>query len=557
MKVLDFNDDFSKLSLIDKKNYLKKLLYDNNLNIVINSLIINNSDILENFEIINSLSKTKVFREKNTITNIELVSLIIDLYIKNNKTKELSKYFNELDDKKIKSIINYEINNKTEFSKLKLCNKLYRKVNKDNTNNKKKKLEIDSINNSFSNVKKKEKIKKKKKKISIAFLLIFIFLIIGYIFVGYCYKKIIFYNNHIYPNIYLDGKLISDKTNTEIDELLTNKGNLIKENIILKNQNDSFSYSYENIGYLTNTSELKHKIIGDYKKLNGFAKLYKIFFGNKQEYRVEYVLEDNNYQSFINELRSKVNVEKTEEMFKVVNGGIVYTKGISGFTLDDSSLKSDIESSLKTSIREINLKGSLDSTNNTLGLINKKVSTFTTYYNEAQGRAKNIRNAVSKLNGRILYPGDVFSFYRAVGPYNGSRGYIFYGKDVGSGVCQLSTTIYNAALMINLPIISRENHGDMVPYVDYGLDATVYGSSVDMKFKNNSNYPIYIEASAYNGTLTVSLWSNENIVPTGYIYKPRVESLGGLSFKTYLDTYKDGKYVSTKYLNSSYYIKGK
>ena len=132
------------------------------------------------------------------------------------------------------------------------------------------------------------------------------------------------------------------------------------------------------------------------------------------------------------------------------------------------------------------------------------------------GRAVNIRNAVKKLNGKIIYSGETFSFYRTVGPYNGSRGFIFYGKDVGSGVCQVSTTIYNAALLLNLPIVYRENHGDMVYYVDYGLDATVYGSSVDMKFRNNSKYPIYVEASASGGTLTVNLWSNENIVSPGY-----------------------------------------
>ena len=248
---------------------------------------------------------------------------------------------------------------------------------------------------------------------------------------------------------------------------------------------------------------------------------------------------------------------KTNEYFRISNGNISYQKGINGFTLDDSSLKDDIENSFVNGNREFILKGNVENVSNTLGLINKKVSTFTTYYNESQGRAKNIRNAVSKLNGKILYAGDTFSFYKTVGPYNGAHGFIFYDKDVGSGVCQVSTTTYNAALLINLPIVTRENHGDMVYYVDYGLDATVYGSSVDMKFKNNSNYPIYIEASASGGTLTVSFWSNENIVSSGYSYKPRVERVSSLGFKTYLDTYYNGQYVSSKYLNSSYYLKGK
>ena len=97
----------------------------------------------------------------------------------------------------------------------------------------------------------------------------------------------------------------------------------------------------------------------------------------------------------------------------------------------------------------------------------------------------------------------------------------------------------------------------MVYYVDYGLDATVYGSSVDMKFKNNSKYPIYIEGITSNGNLTVNFWSNENIVQNGITYKPRVERVSSLGFKTYLDTYKDGVKIDSKYLNSSYYVKGK
>ena len=133
----------------------------------------------------------------------------------------------------------------------------------------------------------------------------------------------------------------------------------------------------------------------------------------------------------------------------------------------------------------------------------------------------------------------------------------FNDKDVGSGVCQVSTTIYNVQLLLNLPIVSRYNHGEMVYYVDYGMDATVYGSSVDYKFKNNTAYPIYIEATANNGVLEISFWSNENIIKEGYTYKPRVVKVGNLAYKTYLDTYYNGEFQSTVYLNSSYYSKGK
>ena len=553
MKVLAFKDEFNKLSIIDKEKYIKELLKDNSLKIVINSLIVNNNDVIENFQIIDSISKGKDFKPTYGITKLQLISLVINLYVKNNKTDNLEIYFNELPEPKLKKIFDYEKKNKTEFSKLKFFNN----YDDNKKNNTKKVLEVDTVNKkNKKNILKKE-IKSKKVKFSIFFTLFIIVMVILYILVGYSYYIIGFYNNHISPNTYLNNELISDLSFKELNDKLDEKELIIEENLVLKNDNDNYTYTYKSIGFYTNKDELKSKIIDEYKKLNGYQKLYKILFGGKINYDFIYSLNDDNYNIFIEDLKGKVNVSKTNEYISIKNGQINYQRGMNGFTLDDSTLKDEIKNSITTDIREISLHGNIEKVNNSLGVINKKVSTFTTYYNESQGRAKNIRNAVSKLNGKVLYPNDVFSFYKAVGPYNGAHGYIFYAKDVGSGVCQVSTTVYNAALLLNLPIIARENHGDMVPYVDYGMDATVYGSSVDMKFRNSSNYPIYIEASAYNGTLTVSFWSNENIIEAGYEYKPRVEALGGLGFKTYLDTYYNGNYVSTKYLNSSYYVKGK
>ena len=542
MKVLEFENNYNKFSNKEKKDYLKKLLKDYSLSEIINNLIIYN-DINDNIQLLNSLSRTKTFKEKYKMTNQKLNSLIIDSYISLNKTKELVKYLKSLNEEELNKIITYEIKNKTAFSKLKICKQLENKSNKEI--NFKKKLEIDVITEKKNNNKSK------------LFLIILLFLVLSYMFVGYCYSSIIYYNSHVYPNIYIDNLLIENMNHQELKDFLKQKENIIKENIILKNDNNNYEYNYENIGFSVNTKEIENNILNITENINGFQKLYKILTRKEYKYKVKYSLDDNKYNSFLEELRNKVNVSKQNEYFKISNGEISYTKGINGFTLDESGLKEEIIDSISNNKREFILKGNVENVNNNLGSINKKVSTFTTYYNEAQGRAKNIRNAAGKVNGTILYPGDVFSFYRAAGPYNGSRGYIFYAKDVGSGVCQVSTTIYNTALKLNLPILARENHGDMVYYVDYGMDATVYGSSVDFKFKNNSNYPIYIEASAYGGTLTISFWSNENIIPNGISYVPRVERLGGLGFKTYLDTYKNGERIDSKYLNSSYYIKGK
>lgn len=576
IKFIEFDSNFLELSFVDKTKYILNLLEKHDLKLVINSLINYNKDTLECFNIINSVKKYKIFKQKYNLTNIELISIIINSLIEQNKTKELNKYLKQLEEKKLKLILNYEITNKTLFSRLKLCKDLVKKYNlnskkeidpkdriidsleQNNTKSKNKSQKINSSRdlNKKNNILKKQ-IKSKKAKWSIGTLIMIFVFTICYILLGYLYSIIFFYNAHIYPNIYLNNKLIEGFEHEEIITSLEKYENKLNETISFKNVNETFNFTYSDIGVLVNTDELQEKIINNYEDLNGFFKLKEIFLGKELKYEVTYSMDEVKYQEFLNTLSGKVNVPKQEEKFSISNGNINYTKGINGFVINTNNLESLIIDSIIKDEKEISLNGHVETVKNTLGVINKKVGTFTTYYNEAQGRSKNIRNAISKLNGKILYPNETFSFYKTVGPYNSTKGYIFYDKDVGSGVCQVSTTIYNVALLLNLPIVSRSNHGDMVYYVDYGLDATVYGSSVDFKFKNNSSYPIYIEASANNGNLTVSFWSNENIIKPGYSYKPRVEKVSSLSYRTFLDTYYNGNFVGSTFLNSSYYSKGK
>ena len=575
-KFLKFESTFFSFSINEKVKYINNLLKENDLQLVINSLIYNNSDVIENASILNFLSKKKSFINKYKLKNVDLVSLFIKSLIEQNKTKELLEYLNSLDLKKLKIIINHEVKNKTMFSNMKMCKNFVTKCNneKQNTKASKKVIEIndEAINSKKSLTKKKvsktkfkekgkqilkKEIKSRKVKWSIGSLIFIFVFVICFILAGYVSSILLFYNDHILPNIYVNDKAFENESYDDFLKYLAEIDANLESSVTLKNDNDTYSYKYLEIGFESNTSTLKKEIIDSYQELNVLEKIYTIFFGKDKKYEVTYSLQEDIYDSFLNTLKVKVNLEKKKESFQVLNGKIYYTKGINGFILDDSNLVNLLTESITSLNKEIILSGAVDKVDNVLDSINKKVASFKTLYNESQGRAKNIRNAVSKLNGTIVYAGDIFSFYKTVGPYNGSQGYIFYDKDVGSGVCQVSTTIYNVQLLLNLPIVSRYNHGEMVYYVDYGLDATVYGSSVDYKFKNNTAYPIYIEATANNGVLEISFWSNENIIKEGYTYKPRVVKVGNLAYKTYLDTYYNGELQSTVYLNSSYYSKGK
>ena len=551
---IEFDSNFNKFSFQEKLNYLEQLLNQYPLNIIVTNLIYYDNDIIEVFDLMNKLKQTKIFKNKYRLKNPELLSLIINTLVKQNKNKELYEYLSKKDKITLDKIINYEIKHNTSFSKTKMCRSFLNTA----TNNKKVLNYDDSSSKKVNKTKKilNKEIKSKKVKLGIGTIILIVVFTCCYLLVGSMYAIIFYYNNHIYPRTYLDNKLIEGNSYEEVNNYLKTIDDGLTKEIHFNNTNDSYTYTYEQTGLSVNTKNVKEELT-KYKKLNGFRKIYEIFFKKETKLVINYQFDESRYQVFLTELQSKTEVEPTLESLQIINGNINYKKALDGFKLDTSNLKDLIIQSLQNDNQDITLEGEVVKTDNRLNVINSKVSSFTTEYLEYQRRSINIRQAVKRLNGKIVYPNEIFSFYKTVGPYNSKNGYVFYGEYVGSGVCQVSTTIYNAALLLNLPIVERLNHGAMVPYVDYGMDATVYSNTTDFRFKNNSNYPIYIEASADNGKLTINFWSNENIIEKGYRYQPRSVKIGNLAYKTYLDTYYNDELIKTTYLNSSYYYKGK
>ncbi len=143
------------------------------------------------------------------------------------------------------------------------------------------------------------------------------------------------------------------------------------------------------------------------------------------------------------------------------------------------------------------------------------LSTYTTNYDSSNtNRDNNLKLAAQKLNGAIVSPGEEFSYNKRVGKRTIDAGFkeakaYAGGKvvlDVGGGICQLSSTLYNATLLANLNVTDRHNHYFKTAYVPEGRDATVSWGAVDFKFKNNRNYPIKIESVAEDGVVTVNIY---------------------------------------------------
>lgn len=145
----------------------------------------------------------------------------------------------------------------------------------------------------------------------------------------------------------------------------------------------------------------------------------------------------------------------------------------------------------------------------------KPIAVYSTpLLNRDSERVNNIRLAIKKINNYKLEPGGTFSFNDVVGIRDAENGFKMaaviikgeYGEDMGGGVCQLSSTIFNAADKAGLEILERHDHTKQVKYVPQGRDAAVSYPYLDLKFKNTKDHRVKITASVSKNRVTVSIW---------------------------------------------------
>lgn len=210
---------------------------------------------------------------------------------------------------------------------------------------------------------------------------------------------------------------------------------------------------------------------------------------------------------------------------------------------------------------------------------------YTTTVNGSSVRKNNVRLAGEKCNV-ILLPGEEFSYNQTVGKRTKENGFGEAGaylngetvQEVGGGVCQTSSTLYNAVVLANLEVTERTNHTYISSYVPIGRDATVSWGGPDFKFKNNRDYPIKIEASYAGGKLTCKIigtdvdgsyvkftsertgdvayntkYENDDTIPEGQQVTKQAGSNGGKAVSYRLVYDKDGKLLSKKKEANSYY----
>lgn len=170
----------------------------------------------------------------------------------------------------------------------------------------------------------------------------------------------------------------------------------------------------------------------------------------------------------------------------------------------------------------------------------------------------NLRLACEAINGKIIYPGEVFSYNETLGRRTADRGYrpgpvIINGQmttSIGGGICQVSSALYYCTMVADLEILERDSHGFLPVYVPKGMDAAISWGYLDFCFKNNGNYPIRIEAFADGPKVTVKLIGTDDkdyYVKMEYVEDQSQIKLPNITYKELPadnpDGYKDGDYI--------------
>ncbi len=352
----------------------------------------------------------------------------------------------------------------------------------------------------------------------------------------YLFKK------EIVPTLYWDEELVAstiNDINSKMEDRVVENSYYVEDDelIIVKGK----------AGYVIKQEELKEKIFTQLKNIHTSYQVIEI--------PVEYKEPDPiDLEKIRNEIyKEPKNAYVQEEPKKVVahENGVDFAISMEEAQKLIQEDKKEYTIPLKITVPEKTIKD--------LGeeAFPDQLATFSTIYDASnKNRSTNIELATKKINGTVIMPGENFSFNTVVGKRTIEAGYkegtaYVGGKvvpDVGGGVCQVSSTLYNAALLANLEIVERSNHMFLTGYVAASRDATVYYGSLDFIFKNTRSYPIKIIASSSNGVCKITIQGIKEETEYEVIIQSKVTS-----YINYTTTYQndatleEGKEVVEQY----------
>lgn len=327
-------------------------------------------------------------------------------------------------------------------------------------------------------------------------------------------------NGKIHKNIYIEnlnvGKLSINQANEYVDEHYKLK------QIYIKYNKKVWTINPKDID-LTYNCEKAVKKAYEYTRTNdskeNIKRMIKLKFKEPYNIKLNATFSEVKLSDIIAKISNEINIKEIEATIEIKdNSQIITTESKEGREVDVIKLKEEIynminNKKIKNIILPINIiKPSI--TTKDVKSINSVLGQYSTSFNDHSTRGSNIYVAGKSTNNILIMPGEVFSYNKSTGARNWVNGYktakvIVGGKFVdgeGGGVCQVSTTIYNAALLAGLDIIEVHNHTYPSRYAPKGRDAAVSYGYTDLKIVNPFNNPIYIKNIVNNGAITSKIY---------------------------------------------------
>lgn len=221
---------------------------------------------------------------------------------------------------------------------------------------------------------------------------------------------------------------------------------------------------------------------------------------------------------------SELSRSAEDATFKIENDQFKITPDIPGKDIDTNAFFNEIKEAAladlpkRIALSSVEIPATISTESLQAVAFDGVIGEFTTKYNvNDKNRSANLVAAAQKMDKVLLKPGQDFSFNETIGPRTAETGfkdaYIVinneYVKGIGGGICQVSSTLYNAALLANLSIVERHPHAVVVAYIPLGQDATVNYPNLDLKLRNDSKSYMYIRTKVEAGSLTIKIYGKK------------------------------------------------
>ena len=319
-------------------------------------------------------------------------------------------------------------------------------------------------------------------------------------------------SDEIAMGVYVEEVNVSGMTKDEakaaVNEYIAGK---TEEKITLTIGEEELNVSRADLGVTWSNEEVIDEALGLGKSGNlirRYKALKDLEFDNKV-FELEYTADSELVQTVVSEKCTKYNQKATNVGLKKTSSGFEVVEGKQGVVVDESAATDVILSFIEGEYSAENTKVAVPTmitepigSAEELAKVKDLLGSFKTSFKSSDSdRSKNVRTGAGHIDGTVLYPGETFSTYEYVNPFTEQNGYAMAGSylngkvvdSLGGGICQVSSTLYNAVLMAELEVVERSPHSMMVTYVQPSADAAIAGTYKDFKFKNDTDAPIYIE----------------------------------------------------------------